>query len=151
MRSQGVKKGQISQNQAIFAIDLCPPIRGQPNTVSTKGHQREKVRFGGTTELEQKQFNELKQILHLKVGCSDFGQGQFTLPTYLPTYVEKKMLTCCFNDMPSQVTSSIKLFADDTKLYCRVPDDGAGLQADIDALVRWSEKWLLPLTLPNAR
>ena len=53
--------------------------------------------------------------------------------------------------MPSQVTSSIKLFADDTKLYCRVPDDGAGLQADIDALLRWSEKWLLPFNASKCK
>ena len=48
------------------------------------------------------------------------------------------------NDMPSQVSGCIKLFADDTKLYRHVTDGSAEFQADIDALARWSIKWLLP-------
>ena len=33
--------------------------------------------------------------------------------------------------MPSQVANCIKLFADDTKLYCRVPEGSAGFQPDM--------------------
>ena len=73
---------------------------------------------------------------------SGIPQGSVLGPTLFTIFV---------NDMPSQVTNSIKLFADDTKLYCRVPDDGAGLQADIDALVRWSEKWLLPFNASKCK
>ena len=54
------------------------------------------------------------------------------------------LFTIFVNDMPWEVSSSIKLFADDTKLYRRVPRGDDDLQADIDALVRWSTKWLLP-------
>ena len=53
------------------------------------------------------------------------------------------LFTLFVNDMPQQVLSCVKLFADDTKLYCPVTGV-ADLQADIDALVNWSKKWLLP-------
>ena len=66
---------------------------------------------------------------------SGIPQGSVLGPTLFTIFV---------NDMPSQVANHIKLFADDTKLYCRVPDSTSDLQADIDALARWSEKWLLP-------
>ncbi|XP_043216652.1 uncharacterized protein LOC122378954 [Amphibalanus amphitrite] len=46
--------------------------------------------------------------------------------------------------MPAQVTNTVKMFADDTKLYCKMTANHDGLQDDIDALVRWSETWLLP-------
>ena len=46
--------------------------------------------------------------------------------------------------MPAQVTSTVKMFADDTKLYCRMIAETDGLQGDIDALICWSETWLLP-------
>ena len=50
------------------------------------------------------------------------------------------------NDLPDVVHCSVKLFADDTKLYCL----GSGeigrqqLQHDLDALVDWSDLWQLP-------
>ena len=73
---------------------------------------------------------------------SGIPQGSVLGPTLFTIFVK---------DMPTQVTNSIKLFADDTKLYCRMPDGGAGLQADIDALVKWSEKWLLPFNVSKCR
>ena len=44
------------------------------------------------------------------------------------------------------VKSSIMMFADDTKLYSCVdfPHKVIGLQADLDAMVRWSDTWQLP-------
>ena len=49
------------------------------------------------------------------------------------------------NDLPEVVSSSIKIFEDDTKLYCSVstPDDVAQLQNDINALTKWSKQWQL--------
>lgn len=67
---------------------------------------------------------------------SGIPQGSVLGPTLFTIFV---------NDMPRQVESSVKLFADDTKLYSRVPVGREGaLQSDIDSLVRWAEKWLLP-------
>ena len=53
--------------------------------------------------------------------------------------------------MPQQVSSCVKLFADDTKLYRRVTNGSTELQADIDALVKWSKEWLLPFNSTKCR
>ena len=49
------------------------------------------------------------------------------------------------NDLPDVVSSSVLLFADDTKIFRQVAtkDDALELQKDIDALSKWSEAWLL--------
>ena len=49
------------------------------------------------------------------------------------------------NDLPDCVRSSIYLFADDTKIYRRVSskEDQDELQADLDSLQEWSNRWLL--------
>ena len=60
---------------------------------------------------------------------SGIPQGSVLGPTLFTLFV---------NDMPQQVSSCLKLFADDTKLYRRVTGGTAELQADLDALVKWS-------------
>ena len=47
------------------------------------------------------------------------------------------------NDLPSKVTNSIKLFADDTKLYRAVKsdEDRQSLQQDIDNMDGWAREW----------
>ena len=49
------------------------------------------------------------------------------------------------NDLPEVVRSDALLFADDTKIFRQVcsQNDALLLQADIDSLTRWSNKWLL--------
>ena len=50
------------------------------------------------------------------------------------------------NDLPELVSSSsVYLFADDTKIFKHVENenDAAFLQKDLQSLVSWSEKWLL--------
>ena len=66
---------------------------------------------------------------------SGIPQGSVLGPTLFTLFV---------NDMPQQVSSCVKLFADDTKLYRRVTNGSTELQADIDALVKWSKEWLPP-------
>ncbi|KAK7088907.1 hypothetical protein V1264_024561 [Littorina saxatilis] len=55
------------------------------------------------------------------------------------------LFTLYINDLPSQVTSSVKLFVDDTKLYTRtdVPSGPVVMQEDLDNLQEWSDNWLL--------
>ena len=50
------------------------------------------------------------------------------------------------NDMPSAVSSSVKIFADDTKIYRKVAEEGdrSRLQDDLDAVAAWSDSWQLP-------
>ena len=47
------------------------------------------------------------------------------------------------NDLPDVVSCSVKLFADDAKLFSGISTDSqaADLQADLNALVQWSSSW----------
>ncbi len=49
------------------------------------------------------------------------------------------------NDMPDNITSSIFLFADDTKIFANSsnPQNTAILQEDLGKLLQWSKTWLL--------
>ena len=49
------------------------------------------------------------------------------------------------NDLPAQVKSEARLFADDCLLYRKIcsPDDRAALQRDLDSLQRWERDWLM--------
>jgi len=49
------------------------------------------------------------------------------------------------NDLPSWIANSIKMFADDTKIWRIISkvEDSDGLQQDLNKLARWSDKWLL--------
>ena len=49
------------------------------------------------------------------------------------------------NDLPDCITSTVRLFADDTALYHRISShaDTAALQCDLDALQPWECKWLM--------
>ena len=52
------------------------------------------------------------------------------------------LFTIYINDLPDNVSSACKIFADDTKLYSTT-DNHANLQIDINHLTEWSEKWQL--------
>jgi len=49
------------------------------------------------------------------------------------------------NDLPEVVSSTAKIFADDTKLFSSVmtEDDHKQLQNDLNSLIKWSEDWQL--------
>ena len=49
------------------------------------------------------------------------------------------------NDLPENIKSHIFLFADDCKFFreIRTPEDTDIMQADLDTLYEWSQKWLL--------
>ena len=68
---------------------------------------------------------------------SGVPQGSVLGPTLFIAFV---------NDMPNVVDSSIKIFADDTKLFRKVPttQDRRLLQNDLDAIAEWSKTWQLP-------
>ena len=50
------------------------------------------------------------------------------------------------NDLPDIVTSTVKVFADDTKIYRKIQNihDSEELQRDLDKLMNWSQTWQLP-------
>ena len=67
---------------------------------------------------------------------SGVPQGSVLAPLLFALYV---------NDLPGVLSCGIKIFADDSKLYRPVclPSDYLALQRDLDAAVRWADKWQL--------
>jgi len=51
------------------------------------------------------------------------------------------------NDLPSVIRSHIRMFADDTKIWCTIKEeiDNIGLQQDLDSMDSWCHEWLLKL------
>ena len=57
------------------------------------------------------------------------------------------------NDLPDVITSSVKIFADDTKVFGNANSDSEVtiLQRDIDALAAWSYSWQLPFNVQKCK
>ena len=57
------------------------------------------------------------------------------------------------NDISNVVTSSIKMFADDTKIYHEInnAEDTLARQSDLDFLENWTRSWKVNLTPRNAK
>ena len=55
------------------------------------------------------------------------------------------LFVCFINDLPTTVSSTIQIFADDTKIYrtLRNYSDFTALQDDLTSLKNWSDKWQL--------
>lgn len=77
--------------------------------------------------------NGVSSWLNVKSGVP---QGSILGPLLFLVYV---------NDMPDNVSSTAKMFADDTKLYRQIKmfEDCHELQDDLNNLSAWSAKWLL--------
>ena len=57
------------------------------------------------------------------------------------------------NDLESGLLSSLLKFADDTKVFCQVngQHDREQLQADLNCLTEWSDKWQMPFNTSKCR
>jgi len=75
-------------------------------------------------------FSQLPEVL------SGVPQGSVLGPLLFLLYV---------NELPSWIKCDMKMFADDTKLWCRIKTDAESvvLQADLDSLQSWSDTWQL--------
>jgi ribonucleases P/MRP protein subunit RPP40 len=49
------------------------------------------------------------------------------------------------NELPDWIKNEMKMFADDTKIWCKIKTekDGESLQKDLNELMDWSDKWQL--------
>jgi hypothetical protein len=68
--------------------------------------------------------------------CSSILQG---------SVFESLLFVVFINDLPDCVSASVKMFANDTKVYTRIDRESAseGLQSHINSLQQWSSDWLL--------
>ena len=75
---------------------------------------------------------------------SGVPQGSVLGPLFFIIYV---------NDVPKQVKSNLVMFADDTKMYRAIRNEGDEqvLQEDLDSLLRWSDKWLLRFNVSKCK
>ena len=58
------------------------------------------------------------------------------------------------NDLPDNLLSNIKLFADDTSLYIEVDNhDQAAetLNLDLQSIKRWADQWLVTFSAPKTK
>ena len=55
------------------------------------------------------------------------------------------LFVCYINDLPEEIHTNVKLFADDTKVYADVSssEESKELQSDINRLDKWASKWQL--------
>ena len=61
------------------------------------------------------------------------------------------LFTIFINDLPGEIQSSIKIFADDTKIYNSISNSDV-LTDDLSKLVSWSDKWwLLPFNVDKCK
>jgi len=60
------------------------------------------------------------------------------------------LFTIFINDLPDNILSHMKIFADDTKVYNSV-NNSVSLKHDLDLLVQWTDKFLLPFNFEKCK
>ena len=63
------------------------------------------------------------------------------------------MFLIYINDIGENITSNLRLFADDSLLYCvvEIPQDCLSLQEDLDKLTQWSYKWQMNFNVSKCK
>ena len=58
------------------------------------------------------------------------------------------LFLCYINDLPNNVTSRVKLYADDVLLYSSINTivDCETLEEDLDRLMQWADRWQIRIT-----
>jgi len=73
----------------------------------------------------------------------DFSMEWSTAGICRPTVLGPLLFLIFINDLDEDISSNILKFADDTKMFKEVRNstDCSQLQADLDKLVLWAQKW----------
>ena len=82
-----------------------------------------------------------KQCVVIDGKCSDWVDVESSVPQ--GTVTGPMDFLVFINDLPHNLTSSVKLFADDCIVFRKIagPEDAGMLQKDLDALTAWQSKW----------
>ena len=79
-----------------------------------------------------------------------FPIGHMLYRVYHKEVLGPILFTIFINDIPVDISSCIKIFADDTKVYNNAHLSHI-IQSDLDRLAFWSEKWLLPFNVDKCK
>ena len=65
------------------------------------------------------------------------------------TVLAPLLFLCFINDLPNNIMSSVKLYADDVILYSSIDseEDCHNLQHDLHTLEKWSTDWNMPFNI----
>ena len=87
--------------------------------------------------------SECKQRVYINGSQSQEGQVTSGIPQ--GSVLGPILFVIYINDLPNEVESEVRIFADDTKLFTQSNEqrDREILQADLDRLHQWSVAWLL--------
>lgn len=85
-----------------------------------------------------------KQRVMVNGVCSEWSNVTSGIPQ--GSVLGPIMFTIFINDLPISLNSSVKIFADDTKIYNSIENRDV-LQDDLDKLISWSNTWLLPFNV----
>jgi ribonuclease P/MRP protein subunit RPP40 len=87
--------------------------------------------------------NNRKMRVRIRGAFSDWAEVVSGVPQ--GSVLGPLLFLCFVNDLPDWVVSSIRMFADDTKIWTKIEtaEDSQTLQRDLDKLAEWSERWLL--------
>ncbi len=91
--------------------------------------------------------NRIQRVV-IKENKSDWIQVTSGIPQ--GSVLGPLLFTIFINDLPSEIRSHIKIFADDTKIYNSISNSNV-LQDDLDKLLVWSRKWLLPFNVDKCK
>ncbi len=93
------------------------------------------------TNLDKSFLSNRKQRVVLEGGVSDEVDVLSSVPQ--GSVLDPCLFLCYINDVPDEITSKVRLFADDTIMYLSIMNnsDTTTLQRDLDKLAEWETKW----------
>ena len=120
-------------------------------------HKRliEKLKTYGITGSLRKWIESFLTSRKMKVGIRGTFSEEIEVISGVPqgSVLGPLLFLLFVNDLPRWIVNSMKMFADDTKLWCRIEtaSDSESLQKDLDSLANWSQKWMLNFNVSKCK